>query len=86
MVTVQVRWSGLVAGHGGTAALLYMCQPSLAMAKPGEARNNITTTMRLRLSYLGGWRCFDEARPRQRPWRHSGEGIPTTTQSEKRLT
>ena len=83
---MQVRWSGLVAGHGGTAALFYVRPPSPAMAKPDEARNNITATMRLRLSYLGGWRCFDKARPRQRPWRHSGEGVPVMAQNEKRLT
>jgi len=47
VVTVQVRWSGLVTGHGGTAALLYVRRPSPTMAKPGEARNNITATMRL---------------------------------------
>jgi len=37
----------LIVGDGGTAALLYMRRPSLAMAKLGETRNSITATMRL---------------------------------------
>ena len=68
-------------GHGGMAVLHSVCQSSPATAKPNKARNRTTTTVILCHNDLDGRRCSDEARPRQLPWRSSGEDKPTATQS-----
>ena len=87
------RWWPCRCGRAGSSPAMAarwrcsaVCRPSPATAKPGEARNSIMATRRLYLGNLGDGRCSDEARPRQRPWRHSGKGVPATTQSEKQLT
>ena len=73
-------------GHGGMTELHGVCRPSLAIARPSKASNRTTATMRTELHDLGGLRRSDEVRPRQRPWRHSGESVPAAAQSEQRLT
>ena len=73
-------------GHGGTTVLHGVCRPSPATARPSRASNRTTATKRTTLHDLGGLRRSDEVRPRQRPWRQSGESAPTAAQSEQQLT
>ena len=62
--------------HGGSEEQDSGATPVEATAKSNDALYRTMETLRRWLRDLNGWSCSDEARPRQRPWRSSGEASP----------